>query len=72
MAKRSKAAKRTKTAKKAAAKHVGRKAGKANANKMALGRGWRLTSKGGTTLSATLLAVHDLGDRYLAIFKSAA
>lgn len=40
--------------------------------KMALGRGWRLIPKGSKDgVAASLLAVHDLGDRYLAVFKSA-
>ncbi|MDA9451158.1 MULTISPECIES: hypothetical protein [unclassified Bradyrhizobium] len=69
MAQRSKA---TKTKKAEAKRTGGKMVGKAKAHtKMALGRGWRLTSKEGASVSATLLAVSDLGDRYIAIFKSA-
>ncbi|WIW45410.1 hypothetical protein ML401_28775 [Bradyrhizobium sp. 62B] len=64
MAQRSKAAKKT-------AKRTGKKVGETKVHtKIPLGRGWRL-SKGGKTVSASLLAVHDLGDRYLVLFKSA-
>jgi hypothetical protein len=68
MTRRSKTAETTK--RKADAKQ---KVGKTKPAKsgMVVGRGWRLT-KGETTVSATLLAVHDLGDRYIAIFKSVA
>lgn len=66
---------RTKKQTTATAKRIAKKAGRAKAGtskseKMTLGRGWRLISKDGKTMSATLLVTHDLGDRYLAVFKS--
>lgn len=70
MASRAQAQTNKKVGKGSKVKAKGRKG--SSGAQMALGRGWRLIPKGSKDgVAASLLAVHDLGDRYLAVFKSA-